>query len=94
MAIVPRLLDSIKEALDNRILGALAIAAFFTMVTGFLKEEGYWGWVEGFSVYIGIFLIVAFTSINDWIKDKNFVKLASDVKRDNMGVIRGKHGVT
>lgn len=52
------------------------------------------GWVQGFSIYVGIFFIVAFTSVNDWIKDKNFVKLASQVKKDKIGVIRGKHGVT
>lgn len=64
------------------------------MVTGFFKEKGYWGWVEGFSVYVGILLIITFTSVNDYIKDKNFVKLASEVNSDKIGVIRGKHGVT
>ena len=64
------------------------------MITGFFNEPGYMGWVQGFSIYVGIFLIVAFTSINDWIKDKNFVKLASKVKKDRIGVVRGKHGVT
>ena len=57
-------------------------------------HNGWWGWVEGFSIYVGIFLIVSFTSINDWVKDRNFVKLASEVKRDHIAVIRGKFGVT
>jgi magnesium-transporting ATPase (P-type) len=85
---------SIKEALDNRILGALAIAALVTMITGAINEPGYLGWIQGFSIYIAIFLIVAFTSVNDYIKDKNFVRLASEVKRDCISVTRGKRGVT
>lgn len=52
------------------------------------------GWVQGFSIYLGIFLIVGFTAVNDYFKDKNLVSLASDVKRDRIGVIRGKKGVT
>lgn len=72
-------MESIKEALDDRILLGLAIAAFFTMVTGYFSEweTSNWGWVQGFSIYIAIFMIVSISSLNDWIKDKNFVKLQS-----------------
>ena len=93
LPIIPPLLESIKEALDNRILAALAIAAFITMITGTINDFP-WGWANGFSIYVGIFFIVAFTALNDWAKDKNFVKLASEVKKDHIGVIRGKIGVT
>lgn len=64
------------------------------MIAGAINEPGWLGWLQGFSIYIGIFLIVAFSAINDYIKDKNFVKLASDIKKDKIGVIRGKHGTT
>jgi hypothetical protein len=33
------------------------------------------GAIEGVSIYIAIFILVAFTSANDWMKDKQFVKL-------------------
>jgi len=91
---LPRIIDSIKEALDNRILAALAIAALFSMIAGAISEPGWLGWVQGFSIYIGIFLIVSISAINDYNKDKNFVKLNSEVKKDRIGVIRGKLGVT
>lgn len=48
------------------------------------------GWVEGVSIYIAIFIIVTITSGNDWVKDKQFVKLSSLVKDENIAVIRGK----
>ena len=66
---LPPLKDSIKEALDNRILFYLAIAALLTIATG-LGSNPRWGWVEGTSIYIAIFIIVSITSLNDWIKDK------------------------
>lgn len=39
-------------------------------------------------------MIVAITSANDWIKDKNFVSLQSQTKDEDIPVIRGKHGAT
>lgn len=91
---IPRLLDSIKESLDNRILLALAIAAFFTIITGMIVEGPKWGWAKGFSIYIAILVIVSVSALNDWIKDKNFVKLQSKVKNEDITVIRGKKGAT
>jgi hypothetical protein len=51
-------MESIKEALDNRILFYLAIAAFFTIITGMINNP-VWGWKEGVSIYLAIFLIVS-----------------------------------
>lgn len=53
-----------------------------------------WGWIEGASIYLAIFLIVSITALNDWMKDKQFVKLQSDVKDEDIAVIRGKYGAT
>jgi magnesium-transporting ATPase (P-type) len=89
----PGFLASVKEALDNVIFGALAVAALIALLTGTISH-GWDGMVEGISIYVGIIIIVSFTSVNDYFKDKNLVKLASDVKRDKIGVIRGKKGVT
>ena len=38
--------------------------------------------------------MITFTSLNDYFKDKSFLKLASEIKRDQIGVTRGKQGVT
>lgn len=52
------------------------------------------GWVEGVSIYIAIFIIVSISALNDWMKDKQFVRLLSDVKDEDIAVIRGKYGAT
>jgi Ca2+ transporting ATPase len=38
--------------------------------------------------------VVTLTSVNDYLKDKQFVNLQSSVKNENITVIRGKHGAT
>jgi Ca2+ transporting ATPase len=52
--------------------------------------QGWMGWVEGASIYVAIFIIVTITSANDWVKDKQFVNLASLVKDEMIPVVRGK----
>jgi len=83
----------LKEALDNRILLYLAIAAVFTIITGLISNPK-WGWIEGVSIFIAIIIIVTITSGNDWIKDKQFVHLQSLVRDEDIAVIRGKYGAT
>jgi hypothetical protein len=39
-------------------------------------------------------MIVSISSLNDWMKDKNFVKLQSELKDETIAVIRGKYGAT
>ena len=53
-----------------------------------------WGWVEGVSIYLAIAIIVIISAANDWMKDKQFVRLQSDVKDEEIAVIRGKLGAT
>ncbi len=71
----------------------MAIAAFFTIITGMIAD---WrnGWVEGVSIYVAIIIIVTITSGNDYAKDKQFVRLFSMVKDESIAVIRGKYGAT
>jgi membrane-bound metal-dependent hydrolase YbcI (DUF457 family) len=54
---------------------SLAIAAFFTLITGWIADDDGLGWVQGASIYAAILLIVTISSLNDWMKDRNFVKL-------------------
>jgi len=90
---LPTLWSSIKEALDNRILLCLAIAGFFTIIAGLINNPA-WGWIEGVAIIVGIFIIVSIQAANDWMKDKQFVKLQSIVKDEEIPVIRGKYGAT
>lgn len=82
------------EALDNRILLVLGVAAFFVLICGMVEYSAAWGWIEGAAIYLAIIAIVTITSANDWAKDKQFVRLQSSVKDEYVPVIRGKYGAT
>jgi Ca2+ transporting ATPase len=72
----------------------MAIGAFITIITGMVSQGPSWGWLQGVSIFVALFIIVAITSLNDWIKDKQFVRLQSLVKDETIPVIRGKYGAT
>lgn len=73
---------------------ALAVAAFLTIISGIIANGIATGWMQGVSIYIAIILIVSITSANDWAKDKLFVRLQSELKNEEIAVIRGKYGAT
>lgn len=73
---------------------ALAVAAFFTLIAGWYASKEPYGWLPGLSIYFAILIVVTLTSVNDYLKDKQFVLLQSSVKDENITVIRGKHGAT
>lgn len=93
---MPALKDSIKDALNDRIL--LVLGAFATLsllvsiVVEITKEESdpSSDWWVGITIYLAIFLLVFITSLNDWAKDKQFVKLQSLGRDEDIAVIRGK----
>ena len=64
------------------------------MITGYISEEGFLGWMQGFSVLVGLAILIGFGTVNDYIKDKQFVKLQEWQQKGKIGVIRGKKGVT
>jgi Ca2+ transporting ATPase len=73
----------------------LGVAAFLTIITGMVAaDEWQWGWIEGASIYLAIIIIVSISSLNDWVKDKQFVRLQNEVKNEKIAVIRGKLGAT
>lgn len=51
------------------------------MLTGFISEDGYLGWTQGFSIFIGIIILVAFGSYNDYTMDKRFINLQKWFKK-------------
>jgi len=88
---LPPFSESIKEALNDRILLILAVFAVLSIITGMVYNPRN-GWVEGVSIFIAVFVLVLITSLNDWSKDKQFVRLQSISRDENLPVVRGKHG--
>ena len=73
----------------------------FVGVAKVSNEEGndiwdglYYGWIEGFSIIAAIFIITLITTLNNYQKEKNFIKLHEEVKDIDIGCIRGQSGTS
>jgi Ca2+-transporting ATPase len=89
----PDLFDSIKQTCQDKVwLVVGASAAVSAVCSGFAIGIG--GLVEGVSIIIATLILIAITSVADWIKDKRFVSLQGLIKDETVAVIRGKFGNT
>lgn len=67
-------------------------ALLSAICSGFAMGLG--GLVEGISIIIAAIILIAITSVADWLKDKRFVSLQALIKEEKVAVIRGKFGAT
>ena len=88
---LPPFFESLKDALRDRILLLLAIFAALSIITGMVYNPAR-GWIEGSSIYVALLILILITSINDWSKDKKFVRLQSLGRDFDLPVVRGKFG--
>jgi len=73
----------------------MLIMAVLTSITGMIKyDEITYGLIEGVAIAIVLAMVVAIGAANDYMKDKQFLDLLSDVKDEEIPVIRGKYGAT
>ena len=54
---------------------ALVLAAIISTITGFISEDGFLGWMQGFSIVFGLVVLVTLSAVNDYYKDSQFIKL-------------------
>ena len=68
--------------------------AFVCMISGFISEEGFFGWLQGVSIIIGLILLVVISFGTEYLKDIQLRILDLWDKNDKITVIRGKRGTT
>jgi hypothetical protein len=68
--------------------------AFVSMISGFISEEGFLGWLQGVSIIIGLILLVVISFGTEYLKDIQLRILDLWDKNDKITVIRGKRGTT
>ena len=68
--------------------------AFVSMISGFISEEGFLGWLQGVSIIIGLILLVVISFGTEYLKDIQLRILDFWDKNDKITVIRGKRGTT
>lgn len=43
----------------------------------------YIAWIEGFAIFMGVFIVASVGSFNDWQKEKQFLRLQAESDKDN-----------
>jgi len=80
--------ELIQECLEDKILRILLVAALVSLIIGVLTEGLDTGWIEGFAIYLAVFIITAVTAINNYLKEKQFRKLYAQLDDRKVNVIR------
>ncbi|KNC45963.1 plasma membrane calcium ATPase [Thecamonas trahens ATCC 50062] len=71
----------------------LLVAAAVSLVVGTL-EDNKLGWIEGFAIFLAVFIVAMVTATNDYIQERQFKKL-NDVKQSfSVKVLRGGEEVS
>jgi magnesium-transporting ATPase (P-type) len=81
----------IKECLSDTILIILMVATVISLPCGYYQSGGPIGMVDGFSIFIAIFIIVCITVGNEKVKQKQFQEL--EAKSDTAEVIVLRNGI-
>lgn len=78
------------EALGDRTLIILTVAAKISIVIGIIEEGEEKGWIEGAAILIAVFLVSLVSSANDYSKELQFRALENSSQADERtSVIRG-----
>ena len=87
----PPFFDSVKDALNDRILMLVAVFAVISIIPGMVVSPKN-GWVEGVFILVALFVQVLITAWNDHNKDEKFVTLQNLNREESLPVLRGKRG--
>ena len=60
-----------------------------SLVLGIIVEGWKWGWVEGFSIFLAVFLVVGVESMDDYYHEKEFQMIKGEEKEKTARVYRG-----
>lgn len=72
----PPFFDSVKDALNDRLILLVAIFAVISIIPGMIVEPAK-GWIEGVFILAALIVGVMITAWNDYSKDTKFVELQS-----------------
>lgn len=80
---VKGLWDFVVESMEDEMLQILLVASVVSTIIGVLQEGFATGWIEGFSIFLAVFIVVAISSFQNYSKEEQFNELeAENAKKD------------
>lgn len=80
--------DFIADSLHDPMLQILIGASIVSTIIGILQEGFQTGWIEGFSIFLAVFVVVSISSYQNYSKDQQFRKLEEENSKKNVNVVR------
>ena len=85
----------IKDQLDDFTIRVLLVAATISIIVGISTSKNHdGGWIEGTSIYLACLLIILIQIGNDYMKNRQFIRLLETIKDIEISAIRGQHGTS
>jgi len=78
----------IKEAFEDTMLRILTVAAIVSLIVGILQDGVETGWMEGVAIIFAVFIVVSVSSINNYMKEKQFAELSAEEELRDVPVTR------
>lgn len=78
----------IKESFEDTMLRILSVAALISLAVGMWQEGVETGWMEGVAIIFAVFIVVSVSSINNYMKEKQFAKLNAEEELMDVPVTR------
>jgi P-type Ca2+ transporter type 2B len=82
------LYELILKCLEDQMLRILLLASFVSLVIGVAQQGWAHGWIEGFSIFLAVFIVVTISSYNDLSKEQQFAKLNKENEKKLINVRR------
>lgn len=60
----------------------------------FYNDKETYPWIEGFSIMFACFFIALLSSLCNWGKEKQYLRLHDEIMNEKIGVIRGQYGLS
>lgn len=72
----------------------LFFAGVVSLVIGFFNDQSQGAWIEGVSIMAACAFITMLSSLCNWGKEKQYLKLHDEIKNEEVSVIRGQYGLS
>lgn len=86
-------MEILKESLEESTIRILFGAGVISLLIGWFDEEP-GSWVEGISIMIACFFITMLSSLCNWGKEMQYLKIHDQIRSEQVSVIRGQYGLS
>lgn len=78
----------VNKNFEDELIKLMIFAGVVSLVLGVITEGLRWGWIEGFSIFSAVTLVIFLSSINDYANEKSFRLIKGKTEKAPVRVYR------